>query len=204
MTWKEFFKYNEYQLKIQSDKEPPMFYQMRNEINFQYFGLPGGLNLEIPVSGTDLERVLMTPKKPVIFDTFITAYDYLSFTISRNALMPTASNYGPVKQTANEKPIPFGINLENVLLEATFTGVNGTVDTINPVGADLKNSVLQTNNVFNYHQDLDKQAGNDNGSFINNPIGGTQFKHFEYVTNPLLGFEYCIIQKNEAGRLSSL
>lgn len=206
VSWKEFFAYNEYQLKIQSDKEAPMFYQMRNEVNWQFIGVPGSLRLLNDVVNTPIwdDFILMTPKKPVIFDTFITAYDYLSFTVSRNALLPTASTYAPVNQKANEKPIPFGINGENVLLEATFSGTNGTVDTINPVGSNLKTSPLQPNNVFNYHQDLDKQAGNDNGSFIDDPTGGNKFKYAEFVTNPLFGFEYCIIQKNESGRLSSL
>ena len=35
-SWKEFFKYNEYQLKVQSDKENPLYYILRNEINFNF------------------------------------------------------------------------------------------------------------------------------------------------------------------------
>lgn len=209
LSWKEFFSFNEYQLKVQSDKEPPMFYQFRNEVNFQFFGdtaLDPIKLLNAPINTAQYDDfILMQPKKQEQIDTFITAYDYLSFTISRNALLPNGGiNFAPVNQKANEKPVPFGINGENVLLEVNFVGTNGTVDAINPVGSTLKNTPLQPNNVFNYHQDLDKPALGDNGSFIQNPQSGIRLKHSDYVTNPLFGFEYCIIQKNEAGRLSSL
>lgn len=206
-SWKEFFEYNEYQLKIQSDKEAPMFYEFRNDVNFDYYGAPGALRLKnATINDAQYDDfILMRPKKQEQIDTFITAYDYLNFTISRNALLPNGGiNFGTVNAKANEKPVPFGINGELVLLEVNFVGTGGTVDTINPVGQDLKNTPLQPNNVFNYHQDLDKPTPGDNGSFIQNPQGGIRLKHSDYVTNPLMGFEYCIIQKNEAGKLSSL
>jgi hypothetical protein len=208
-SWKEFFKYNEYQLKVQSDKENPIYYILRNEVNFNYVGNPGALRLmNAPINDAQYDDfILMTPKKPVIFDTFITAYDYLNFTISRNELLPVASNFIPVNQYANEKNVPDGVNGENVLITVDLLGTNGTVTNYNPVSAkDTPTAVtLQPRNTENYHQDLDKQVpGVDNGSFIDNPIGGLKLKHSEFVTNPLISLEYCLVQKNVLNSLSPL
>lgn len=208
LTWKEFFKYSECQLKVQSDKESPLYYILRNEINFNYVGVPGALRLlNAPINDVQYDDfILMTPKKPVIFDTFITAYDYLNFTITRNALLPTASNFVPVNQYANEKNVPDGINGQNVVITVDLVGTNGTTTNYNPVSAqDTPTTItLQSRNTENYHQDIDKEAGGDNGSFMDNPIGGIKLKHSEYVTNPLISLEYCLVPKNLKNNLSSL
>lgn len=209
LTWKQFFEFNEYQLKIKSDKEAPMFYQFRNEVNFQYFqrGDPSPFQLNNrPIDTAQYDDyILMTPKKPVIFDTFITAYDYLNFTISRNELLPNGGiNFGFVNAKANEAQVPNGVDGQLVLLQVSLVGTNGTQETLNPPSPNTTNAPLNPDTVTNYSQLLDPPLGTDNGSFLQNPQGGSRLKHSDYVTNPLLGFEYCIIQKNEAGKLSSL
>ena len=212
MNWKQFFNDTEYQLKIQGDKENPIYYIYRNEVNFQYFGDPAlnplkMLNELINDAQYD-DYILMTPKKPLIIDCFITAYDYLNFTISRNSLHPTAQNFLPVNNYANEVPPPFGIAGPFVLLDCTLTGSNGTQTTINPPGPKASSPpiTIQPNNTDNYHQELDPEnlGAGDYGSFLTPPIGGIKLKYSDYVTNPLIGFEYCIIQKNKAGDLSPL
>lgn len=208
-TWKDFFRFCEYALKIQSDKESPMYYQFRNEVNFNYFGLPGALRLHnAPIDeGQYDDFILMTPKKPVLLDTYITAYDYLNLTISRNSLMPSAVNFGLVNNYANEKNVPDGINGQLVLLELTMTGTSGTVTTQNPPSpvATFPPGIMSPTNTANYHHELDKPNGaGDNGSFLNNPLGGIQLKKSEFVTNPLVGIEYCIVSKHIEGKLSSL
>lgn len=208
MSWKDFFKYNECQLKVQSDKESPLYYILRNEINFNYVGTPGALKLmNAPINDAQYDDfILMTPKKPVIFDTFITADDYLNFTITRNALLPTASNFVPTNQYANEKAPPDGIGGQNVLITVDLVGTQGTITNYNPVSSqDTPTAITpQPRNTENYHQDIDKQAPGDNGSFIDNPVGGIKLKHSEYVTNPLISLEYCIVQKNVRNNLSPL
>lgn len=207
-SWKEFFQYNEYQLKVQSDRENPLYYILRNEINFNYVGNPGALrlkNVNINTAQYD-DFILMTPKKPVIFDTFITADDYLNFTISRNALLPVGSNYIPTNQYANEKPPPDGTAGQDVLITVDLFGTQGTITNYNPVSAKDTPSavVLQPRNTENYHQDLDKESPTDNGSFIDNPLGGIKLKHSEYVTNPLISLEYCLVSKNIRNNLSPI
>lgn len=210
-SWKEFFKYSEYQLKVQNDKESPMYYILRNEVNFNYFGDPQTnplrlMNAVINDAQYD-DYILMTPKKPVIFDTFITAYDYLNFTITRNALLPAGSNYLPVNQYANEKPVPDGVSAQDVLISLDLVGTNGTTETYNPVSAKdtpTPPAPLPSNTVENYHQSYDKETATDNGSFIDNPVGGFKLKHSEYVTNPLISIEYCLVQKNIKDSLSPL
>lgn len=210
INWKQFFAYNEYALKIQSDKESPLYYQFRNEVNFQWFfnGDPANtlklLNAPINTAQFD-DYILMTPKKPIIYDTFITANDYLNFTILRNALTPAAINYGSVTSYANEKNPPSGINGARVLLDMTLTGTGGSSTTINPVNKKCDPvPVLPTDTTENYCQAIDPQTPGDNGSLMSNPIGGIKLKYTEYVTNPLISFEYVIVQKNDAANLSSL
>jgi hypothetical protein len=208
-TWKDFFRYNEYALKIKSDKESPMYYQFRNEVDFQFFGAPGSLQLHNRVINDAQfdDFILMQPKRAEIRDTMITAYDYLNFTISRNSLMPTASNFNPVNNYAEEANVPIGINGQPVLLELTMTGTGGTTTTQNPpspIATFTPPATMSSTNADNYHHELDKPGGGDNGSFLDNPIGGLKLKKQEFVTNPLVGIEYCIIQKNQAGKLSAL
>lgn len=212
MSWKQFFQFTEYALKIQSDKESPMYYQMRNEVNFQYFwnGDPTSVLklMNAPINDAQFDDyILLTPKKPVIFDTFITAYDYLNFTIYRNSLLPAAATFAPVNNKANEKPIPDGVAGSNVLLNCTLLGTNGTTTTINPPSVLTSKppiATVPTDNTQNYHQSLDKDNAVDHGSFLHNPVSGLRLKYTDQVTNPLISIEYCIIQKNIAGKLSTL
>lgn len=212
LSWKQFFEFTEYCLKVQSDKESPLYYHMRNEVNFQFFGMDPAsplklLNAQINTAQYD-DYILMTPKKPVVFDTWITAYDYLNFTISRNSLTPQGSTFQPVNNYAQEKDPPFGINGQNVLLDLTLVGSNGTQTTYNPPGVLPSHPPivgLAPDNTPNYMQLLDKpNGGGDNGSFLNNPVGGIQLKYSEQVTNPLISLEYCVIQRHTEGKLSPL
>lgn len=211
LTWKQFFEYNEYQLKIQSDKESPLYYIMRNDVNFDYFNNfdPAAalklLNQPIQDFIYD-DYILMRPKKPVIFDTFITAYDYLNFTISRNSLLPAAQNFSLVNSYANEKPNPEGVDGSLVLLDCLLKGTQGQTQTINPPGVKATAPPLVTpaDNTPNYKQSFDKQAAPDNGSYLNPPLGGFQLKYTTYVNQPLVSFEYCVVSKHAEGYLSTL
>lgn len=210
LTWKQFFSQCEYQMKIQSDKDQPLYYIMRNEINFQYFNYfdPANAlklhNANINDAMYD-DYILMTPVKPVILDTWIAAYTSLNFTISRNALKPTASNFAPVNNYANEKPIPNGINGQDVLLDLNLLGTGGTATTNNPPNVKTSHppiAALPTDNTENYFQLLDPPNGlGDSGSFIDNPVGGLKLKNSEYITNPLMSIEYVEIRKNSMGNI---
>lgn len=210
MSWKQFFQDTEYSLKVQSDKEPPFYYQMRNEVNFQFFNAPGSLkllNATIQDAQYD-DYILMTPKKPVIFDTWITAYTFLNFTITRNALKATSQNFLPVNNYAEEKDVPFGVNNQDVLLDVTLSGTNGTSETYNPPGVKSTYPPIPGTpgnfNTDNYTQLYDKEANPDYGSFLAPPLGSQRLKYSEVVTNPLISFEYCVVSKHAEGNLSSL
>ena len=213
MTWKDFFRYNEYSLKVQSDKEPALYYQMRNQVDWQYIGAGGGFNVNDPIVIADYERfILMNPKKPVIFDTWITSYDFLNFTLTRNALMPVSDNFNNVNNYANEKDAPSGVNNIDVLLDILLRGTAGTETNYNPPGVKSSHppivAPMPQTNTISYHQDYDSNGViiGDNGSFMNNPIGEavTNLPKSEYVTNPLISLEYVIIPKHVEGKLSVL
>lgn len=209
MSWKQFFRDNEYQLKIKADKEPPLYYIMRNEVNFQFFGLDPAaplklLNATISDAQYD-DSILMMPKKPVIFDTWIPSYTSLNFTISRNSLEPASVNFSQVNQYANELDNPNGINGQNVLLDLTLLGSQGTTTTNNPPNVQTSHPPIPTlpaDNTTNYFQLLDKPDGaGNNGSYINNPLSPGRLKYSDYVTNPLMSFEYVEVHKNSLGNI---
>lgn len=208
-SWKDFFRYNEYTMKVQSDKQNSIYYQMRNEVNFQYFGAGGAFNLNDNISQSDYDKfILMTPKKPIIFDTWISSYKYLNFTITRNALMPDTGNFGIVNNYADENNIPFGVNDNPVLLDINLLGTNGTATNYNPPGVKPSHPPIVATppitNTNNYHQDYDPRVSPDNGSFIDYAFDGAKLSKSEYVTNPLISLEYCVISKHDEGLLSSL
>lgn len=209
LTWKQFFSMNEYQLKVSPDKEEPLYYIMRNEVNFQFFGLDPAnplklLNATINDAQYD-DFILMTPKKPVIFDTWIPCYSNLNFTISRNSLEPAAVTFQPVNNYANEKDVPYGINGQNVLLNLQLLGSQGTTTTNNPPSPETSIPpilALPSDNTANYMQLLDKPSGaGDNGSFINNPLSAGRLKYSDYVTNPLISIEYVEVNKASMGNI---
>jgi hypothetical protein len=209
MTWKEFFQYSEYQLKIQSAKNTPIYYILRNEISFDYFkpnvfppGLPE-LNLDELVNIDTLNKfMLLRAKKPVIFDTWISSYDYLNFTLTRNSQVNVGVTVGvgfaPVNNYAEELTPPNGIAGTNVLLEGIFLDVSTT--DYQPPTNRLTSLPLPSNEVESYHQQI---VGNTFGDFHNhsmiadpNTAPLIQGKNNAYVFNPLISFEYCVIQKN--------
>lgn len=204
MTWKQFFQFNEYQLKIKADKEQPFYYILRNEINFIRTN-SAPLDLSSPINSATFDRdILLTPKKPVIIDTWIPSYTFLNFTISRNVLLPSSGNFGLVNQYANEQDNPNGINGQLVVLDLNLQGANGTTTNINPPNVQTTHPPIPTvpnDNTENYFQLLDKQSGNDMGSYLNNPLTPNRLKYSEYVCNPLFSFEYVEVRKNSLGNI---
>lgn len=209
MTWKDFFRFNEFNLKIQNDKESPMNYFLRNEVDFQDFGYVGiGLNGNIDPDYYD-KFLLMRPKRPVIFDTFVTAYTSLNLTLTRSALLEViTSSFAPVTNYAEEKPSPNGVDGQNILLAVNFTGLQGTQTTYQPPRFPSTNVPLNGTDTESYLMNYDTNINpiGDNGSFLNNPdqsLGG-QLPKSEFATNPLITLEYCVVQKNNGGLLSGL
>lgn len=210
MSWKKFLRDNEYQLKIKPDKDQPIYYIMRNEVNFDYFNYfdPAAALKMLNDPITDAiydDYILMMPKKPVIFDTWVSAYDTINFTISRNSMEPGGVNFAPVNNYANENNNPYGINGQNVLLDVKLIGSNGNTETYNPPGVQPSHPPIALpvapDNTTNYFQSYDKPAPPDNGSYINNPLSPGRLKYSDYVTNPLLSFEYVEIHKSSMGNI---
>lgn len=205
-SWKDFFEYNEYTIKMQGQNTTPLQYVFRNEVDFNFVGAPGSLRL-MNVNIIDAQYddfILMQPKRPIVLNTFYTSYEDINFTLTRNALLPTNSNFAPVNNYANERPIPTGVNGQDVLLRLDLGGTNGTSEAYIPPGQKIAPGATGNFRSENYLQLYDKETPADFGSFIANPIGGFKLKHSDFVTNPLITFEYCIIQKNDGGLLSSL
>lgn len=209
MSWKQFFRDCEYQLKVKPDKDQPLYYIMRNEVNFDFFGLDPAAPLKLLNSTINDAQyddyILMTPKKPVIFDTWISAYESVNFTLSRNSLEAAGDTFQPVNNFANEQPPPYGINGQNVLLDVKLVGSNGNSQFYTPPNNKTTHPPIigtDPTNTENYFQSLDKPNGlGNNGSFINNPLSAGRLKYSDYVTSPLLSFEYVEIRKNNLGNI---
>ena len=201
-TWKQFFNSCEYQLKIQSDKENPFFYQFRNGIDITF--LKSNFEANLPMTQDDFNKhTILTPKAPIILDTFVTSYDYFNFTLTRNVLKLTGTNYNSVNEYAVEDIPPTGIATQGVLLYGNLTGTT-TSETYNPATPkEVTGYALPNNNTINYQQLYDPQTPGNYGSFIADPTF-LMLEESDKTTFPLITFEYCQIQLNKAGNLSSL
>lgn len=202
-TIQDLTRFNEYQLKIKSDKESPLYYIMRNEVEYKYFGaVPLDVNRGYNI--TDFRKYfLMLPTKPVIIDTWIPSYSQINFNISRNRLDFDVTTIGFLNNYANENNIPNGIANEQINLDVALTA-NGTTQTINTPSVKTTYPPIGTtpppNNTENYFQLFAPRLGNDNGSFLNDPSSGTPLNSM-YITSPLMTFEYVEINKQSLGNI---
>ena len=209
MTWKQFFQYSEMQLKVESDKESPNFYFLRNEVDINFlFVDPTVFSLNAPIDPTYFDNyILMRAKKPLQMDTFIASYDSLKFTLTRSALLnENASTMGVVNTNANEKNPPNGINGVPVLLNVQFNG-NATITNYQPPNFENTSIpvIATSNSRRDYGMGYDPQTPTDNGSFIGDPYGvDTHLNFSEFVNNPLLSIEYCIVSKDWGAKLSGM
>lgn len=202
-TINDLTKYNEYQLKIKSDKESPLYYIMRNEIEYKYFGsIPLDVNRSYNIS--DFRKYfLMLPTKPVIIDTWVTSYSQINFNITRNRLDFDVNTTGFLNNYANENDIPNGISNQQINLDVRISA-NGTTQTINTPSVKTTYPPLGTtppnDNTQNYFQLFAPKVLNDNGSFLNDPSTGTPLNAM-FITHPLMTFEYVEINKQSYGNI---
>lgn len=201
-TWKDFLNDCEYQLKIQSDKENPFLYQFRNGVNVQF--IKNNFNLDENIDPDQFNKyTILTPKEPIILDTFITSYDYFNFTLTRNAGQINNVNYNTVNEYANEDPLPIGIANQPVLLSADLSATFQVTNYNPPTPKEVNGYILPGANTVNYQHLYEPSSPGNFGSFIANP-DWSAFPFSDKTTNPLITFEYCQIQLNKAGELSSL
>jgi len=126
LKWKEFFQYNEYQLKIDGQKSQN-FMIFRNELDFEWT-TPQSINLNDFVNVTTLKNFFLPKqRRPIHTDTYFVCEEYLKFSLTRNCFIADiTSNYGNLNPVANEQPVPIGLQGVKVLLNTTLKGPGGT------------------------------------------------------------------------------
>ena len=210
MTWKQLFRYSEMQLKVESDKETPNFYFLRNEVDIQFLHIdPAAFSLNAPIDPTYFDNyVLMRAKKPLQMDTWIASYDSLKLTLTRSALLnEVISTMGLVNNKANEKNTPAGVGDAPVLLNIKFSGNTAITNYQPPNFKNTNVPIVATDfSQRDYGMGYDIPTATDNGSFMNDPADGLNVRlaNSEFVNNPLLSIEYCIVSQDWGSHLSGM
>lgn len=124
-TYNDMFKVNEYQLKIDCNKNIN-YLIFRNKYNFKITDPSQTFKLSDAINQTFLDDyVLPEPSNPIIQDVFFVAEEFIRITITRNAFINTVNTaFGQLDAIANQPPSPTGIGNQNVFLRARMRGTS--------------------------------------------------------------------------------
>lgn len=134
LTWRELFKYNEYQLKIDG-KKSINFLQFRNKFDFKITNPTLQIDLSTRINVDDFNRyILPIAQQPILEDVYFVCEDYINLTITRNVYINSIStDFKPLNPKANQPPPPVGLGTLNVLTSLEGTSPGSDTYTYTPV-----------------------------------------------------------------------
>lgn len=209
MTWKDFFKFNEYQLKINSDKAEN-YYHFRNAIDWKWLadgivGVPPQFNLDDVMNFDDISKYFYAaPQKPVILPTYILCNKDIKITISRNAYVDTYNQvYSPLAAVADEKIPPNGMEGVNTLKDLVMNTKILSSQEYVPPGIEFAGVTSIPRSKNPYSQDLQPQFGVQMMSQLTglDSSDPTLLPLSPYITHPLVGFGIVYVDKNWQDKL---
>jgi hypothetical protein len=205
LNWVDFFRYNEYQLKIDG-KKSLNYLVFRNEFNWKFLK-PIDINLYDPIDYAVLKNFFLPEQpKPIHQDVFFVCQEYIKLTITRNSFIYSIdTDFAPVSPKAAENDIPDGIKGIPMLLRAELQEFNGVIENYYPPTVPLSGLNLPNDrNIEGYKQDFDKPY-----SFLSdiklNPPGDTPIvvQNFPYSTTPLVQIGMVVINSNDFDKLQN-
>ena len=198
MTWREFFKYNEFQLKINA-KKSVNFLIFRNEFDYQWT-TPTNINLDERID-TDLIKnyLLIMQRRPITTHVYFKCEQYIKLTLQRNTFINkiTDANGALSPKTDEQKP-QVGLEGVKILLNTEMQSFNGNVQ----------------NYVMGNYQDANLNGAITNQTMEANYMQGfadpdSIFSPFEkslqpYQTHPLVEIGYVVVNSNKFDTLQNV
>ena len=203
INWKDFFRYNEYQLKIDG-KISKNYLQFRNEFKFKWFSdTPLNLDLNDPVDyGLISSAMIPIQSPPIIQDVFFPCNEFIKLTITRNCFIDTINNItGNPQSVANEQDAPNGLNNSNVVLRSEMISPSLQKQYLFPATIKFDgNDINNGRKVEGYTQDIDPKfsllSGFGDGD-------GDSFTRWTYQTTPLVELGLVTIQNTQFDKIKS-
>jgi hypothetical protein len=206
MTWLDFMRSNEYQLKIESGKNVT-YYPIRNSISLTNASpFTVAVDLQNLINGSDYSGIVIELGDPLIIDTFILASGEIKLTISRNPFTTFVNNTGLLAGQATEKPAPNGVANIPLLRRSQQLASGGANQFYNPPSNEYSGVASGgARNQENYILDIVPQSGAVLNSQLNYPDGGGAATATPIITKnlPLVSFHCVFINKEAADKIQS-
>lgn len=207
ITWNEFFKYNEYQLKIDGEKTVS-YYHFRNRLKWTTTDYNHTIIMTDVINPNLLATLDFQPEAPVKLDTFLVCGRHAKITISRNCMINTlVPNMGQLNQRATEQKPPNGVDTVTVLRQLAMSSPGGNTQYYNPPTNDYSGVIESTvRNIYPYTQDIIPKTLTSFESELT-PVTTDSttslFPLLPYLTHPLVTFGVVYINESIAHELQS-
>jgi hypothetical protein len=219
-TWRDLFKYIEYQLKIDG-KKSKNYLQYKNEFTWQWFGsadrgtfngifdpLTGAFNGSFVGVDFQLDDIINYQSEiwknflpimhaPIIQDVYFVCEEYIKLTVTRNVFVEQVNTiYGLLQPPANEPPTPNGVQNVNLLQRAEMISPGGQTQFYWPAGIDDNGNDINTpRKLENYTQDIDP-AFSSISDMQTSPMIFELPARFPYHSLPLVEISLVTINNN--------
>jgi len=216
LTYKDLLEtFNEYQLKIDSDKGT-MFYHFRNRVHWRVTDPTYVLDPTSAVTNDVLtKKMIFEPGDPMQIETYIVAKRDVKLTITRNAFNQFNTNFGVLEPVAAEKNPPDGVNGVAVSRQIRMRAIppytpTPTFDTMwyQPPSSKFTGLTMQPRDRNDYTVDYTPAPTNllAFGSYLYSPFTSNNDlpKIAASITHPLITFECVTINNNNFDQLANI
>lgn len=200
LTWREFFKFNEYQLKVDG-KKSINYFVYRNSYDFKWmmFNNPEfpGIDLNSTFN-QEIANQYMLPLQahPIHTDVFLICEEYVKLTLTNNVFNSSFAFQAPLNPSAAQQPPPSGLEGVAIQLRNDMSSPTGQLQKyVNGSNEDAY-IVTPTNRTHtaNYIQDIDANFS----TFV--PMNDLASP---YQQSPLVEFGYVTINTNDFNNLQN-
>lgn len=209
LTWGDYFRYNEYQLEINTDVKKD-YYQFRNKIHWVNDNVNNPIDLSAVIDKAKFAKYFIQEPwpEPVVLNTYLTSNKFIDLSITRNAYLKTVVGTYNIVNTSSSglQNAPTALGDSNVILNLDMKSPNGTQQFYSPPGYKNANIVTPAaRGRFLYNNDISKADVNTFESNLQNlDTGDANSSAFNPTTNfPLVSLGVVIVNKNDFDRLGS-
>ncbi len=198
MTWRDFFKYNEFQLKINA-KKSINYLIFRNEFDYQWT-TPTNIDLNQLVNIDTIKKfLLIMQRRPITTHVYFKCEEYIKLTLQRNTFINKLTDTnGALNSKTDEQPPQIGLQGVKLLLNTTMNSFNGN----------------KQEYVMGSYQDANLTGAPINQTMQANYMQGfadpdSKFSPLEkslqpYQTHPLVEIGYVVINSNKFDLLQNV
>jgi hypothetical protein len=203
MTWREYFTFNEYELKLYSELYHTS-YQFRNRL--ELVNASAITNFNAKMTKADFDKVILFPREPVILNTFLVHNKEIKIRVTRNSGFNQINTInGPLTSSANEQLPPNGIKGEKIMQQGTFVPVAGTQTQYQPPTKEYTGLNAGSRYNWEYRHNITGVGSGRNGSMIQqfdqSVSSLKELPEALTATKPLVSIGYVTISNNYESRI---